>query len=218
MAETSVATAEVTGAVSQAWAANPQLSYQQVIEIVKSTGADLGSIQSGAKVSQVVNKAEQQNLAEAAVQIQQLLEKLDKSYPVNITAGTMVNATEAIKQIEANPTFMVRNEQLSQDFALACAGVGAESVNGYLQLQSNFDSLKQERDELNKECESLTKDLNEALSSNAILQNRLDTLRASHFKASNSRLRMLNSILYAIDSKRKKALFPTYKSKYPSGV
>ena len=41
MAGTSVATAKVTGAVSQMWAANPQLSYRQVIEILKSTATDL---------------------------------------------------------------------------------------------------------------------------------------------------------------------------------
>lgn len=41
MAGTSVATAKVTGAVSQMWAANPQLSYRQVIDILKSTATDL---------------------------------------------------------------------------------------------------------------------------------------------------------------------------------
>jgi hypothetical protein len=41
MAGTSVATAEVTGAISQVWAANPQLSYRQVIEILKQTATDL---------------------------------------------------------------------------------------------------------------------------------------------------------------------------------
>ncbi|MBE9097257.1 S8 family serine peptidase [Tychonema sp. LEGE 07203] len=41
MAGTSVATAKVTGAVSQVWAANPSLSYRQVIEIIKSTATDL---------------------------------------------------------------------------------------------------------------------------------------------------------------------------------
>lgn len=41
MAGTSVASAQVTGAVSQVWAANPQLSYRQVIEVVKSTATDL---------------------------------------------------------------------------------------------------------------------------------------------------------------------------------
>jgi lysozyme family protein len=42
MAGTSVATAKVTGAISQVWAANPELSYRQVIEIVKDTAVDLG--------------------------------------------------------------------------------------------------------------------------------------------------------------------------------
>ncbi|WP_228055833.1 peptidoglycan DD-metalloendopeptidase family protein [Lusitaniella coriacea] len=41
MAGTSVATAKVTGAISQVWAANPQLSYQQVIEILELTATDL---------------------------------------------------------------------------------------------------------------------------------------------------------------------------------
>ncbi|NET91483.1 MAG: S8 family serine peptidase [Kamptonema sp. SIO1D9] len=38
---TSVATAKVTGAVSQVWAANPELSYRQVIDLLKSTATDL---------------------------------------------------------------------------------------------------------------------------------------------------------------------------------
>ncbi|MEW6498088.1 MAG: peptidoglycan DD-metalloendopeptidase family protein, partial [Cyanobacteriota bacterium] len=41
MSGTSVAAAKVTGAVSQVWAANPQLSYQQVIGILNSTATDL---------------------------------------------------------------------------------------------------------------------------------------------------------------------------------
>ncbi len=40
-AGTSVATAKVTGAVSQVWAANPSLSYRQVIQIIKDTATDL---------------------------------------------------------------------------------------------------------------------------------------------------------------------------------
>ncbi|MBD1895739.1 PA14 domain-containing protein [Coleofasciculus sp. FACHB-129] len=43
MAGTSVASAKVTGAVSQVWAANPGLSYRQVIEILKSTATDLNT-------------------------------------------------------------------------------------------------------------------------------------------------------------------------------
>lgn len=38
---TSVATAKVTGAASLVWAANPGLSYRQVIEILKTTATDL---------------------------------------------------------------------------------------------------------------------------------------------------------------------------------
>jgi hypothetical protein len=41
LAGTSIATAKVTGAASQVWAANPDLSYRQVIEILKDTSTDL---------------------------------------------------------------------------------------------------------------------------------------------------------------------------------
>ncbi|TVQ22837.1 MAG: DUF4114 domain-containing protein, partial [Leptolyngbya sp. DLM2.Bin15] len=41
LAGTSVATAKVTGAASQVWAANPGLHYRQVIEILKSTAIDI---------------------------------------------------------------------------------------------------------------------------------------------------------------------------------
>lgn len=44
MAGTSVATAQVTGAVSQVWAANPLLSYRQVIEILQATATDLDAL------------------------------------------------------------------------------------------------------------------------------------------------------------------------------
>jgi Subtilase family len=38
---TSIATAQVTGAVSQVWAKNPDLGYRQVIDILKETATDL---------------------------------------------------------------------------------------------------------------------------------------------------------------------------------
>ncbi|MGB3510280.1 MAG: PA14 domain-containing protein, partial [Microcoleaceae cyanobacterium] len=41
MAGTSVASAQVTGAASLVWAANPDLSYRQVVEILKSTAEDV---------------------------------------------------------------------------------------------------------------------------------------------------------------------------------
>nr|WP_286186698.1 S8 family serine peptidase [Geitlerinema sp. P-1104] len=43
LAGTSVATARVTGATSLVWAANPELSYRQVIEILQTTATDLGT-------------------------------------------------------------------------------------------------------------------------------------------------------------------------------
>jgi hypothetical protein len=43
MAGTSIAAAYATGQIANVWAANPQLSYRQVIEIVKATATDLGS-------------------------------------------------------------------------------------------------------------------------------------------------------------------------------
>ncbi len=40
-AGTSTATAQVTGAVSQIWAVNPELSYRQVIDVLEATATDL---------------------------------------------------------------------------------------------------------------------------------------------------------------------------------
>lgn len=67
-----------------------------------------GTIEEGAKVAGVINEAEQQNLAEAAAEIQQLLEQLDKSYSTETAVGKMALAIEATKQIEANPTLLAR--------------------------------------------------------------------------------------------------------------
>lgn len=52
--------------------------------------------------------ADKQNLTEAAAEIQALLEQLEKSYPTNTTTGKMALATEAIAQIENNPTLTSR--------------------------------------------------------------------------------------------------------------
>ena len=43
MAGTSVSAAKVTGAVSQVWAANPALSYRQVVDIIQMTATDFGN-------------------------------------------------------------------------------------------------------------------------------------------------------------------------------
>lgn len=61
-----------------------------------------------------------QNLAQAAAEIQQLLEQLEQSYSANTQVGKMQIATEAIKQIEAKPGWKERVVS-----ALRSGGVGA---------------------------------------------------------------------------------------------
>lgn len=51
---------------------------------------------------------EKQNIAQAAAEIQALLEQLDKTYPTNITTGKMALAAEAIAQIDSNPNLTAR--------------------------------------------------------------------------------------------------------------
>lgn len=64
--------------------------------------------------------SKQQDLAEAAGEIQKLLEQLDKSYPTDTTLGKMQVATETIKAIENNP---MRTERITS--ALKAGGVQA---------------------------------------------------------------------------------------------
>jgi uncharacterized protein with von Willebrand factor type A (vWA) domain len=67
-----------------------------------------GTIHSGAKIAGVINEAGQQNLVQAAAEIQQLLEQLERSYPADTTMGKMKLAIEAISQIESNPSLSAR--------------------------------------------------------------------------------------------------------------
>lgn len=54
------------------------------------------------------NSAEKQNLAEAANEIQQLLEQLSQNNSTNTITGKMKIAGEVIEQIETNPALMNR--------------------------------------------------------------------------------------------------------------
>jgi len=51
---------------------------------------------------------QKQNLAEAAVEIQQLLQQLEQNYPTTTPLQKQVVVTEALKHIESNPTFKAR--------------------------------------------------------------------------------------------------------------
>ena len=65
MRGTSVATAKVTGAASQVWAANPDLTYRQVVEIIKSTTTDLNEVNPDAETgSGLLNLAAAIHLAQ----------------------------------------------------------------------------------------------------------------------------------------------------------
>jgi hypothetical protein len=52
--------------------------------------------------------SQQKSIVETAAEIQQLLEQLDKSYPIGTTTGKMALATEAISRIESNPSLAER--------------------------------------------------------------------------------------------------------------
>nr|WP_211176540.1 pentapeptide repeat-containing protein [Brasilonema sp. UFV-L1] len=74
--------------------------------------ANVGNVVDTAKSGsqQIVNQhnyaAQEQTLAEAAEEIQKLLEQLNQSYSTDTMSGKMAVATEAIQRIENNPTLM----------------------------------------------------------------------------------------------------------------
>ncbi|MEM9275829.1 MAG: hypothetical protein AAGA80_23145 [Cyanobacteria bacterium P01_F01_bin.143] len=63
-----------------------------------------GEITGNAKVAGIINEAENQNLADAAQDIQQLLEQLSENYPTSTNKERMMVVGEAVDQIENNLT------------------------------------------------------------------------------------------------------------------
>ncbi len=63
-----------------------------------------GEIKDGAKVAGIINEAENQNLASAAQEIQQLLEQLAATNPTTTSREKMIVVGEAVDRIENNPT------------------------------------------------------------------------------------------------------------------
>lgn len=51
---------------------------------------------------------QKQNLAQAAAEIQQLLNQLGETYPTNTPLEKQIVVTEALKEIESNPTLKAR--------------------------------------------------------------------------------------------------------------
>ncbi|WP_292875746.1 hypothetical protein [Nostoc sp. NMS1] len=54
------------------------------------------------------NPEQEQNLAEAAAEIQQLLNQLSQTYPTNTPLEKQIAVTEALKQIDSNSTLKAR--------------------------------------------------------------------------------------------------------------
>ncbi len=71
-------------------------------------GINEGAISGNAKTAGVINEAPQQDLADAAAQIQTLLDQLSKTYPAKTSKEKMTLAGEAIEQIEQNPLLTQR--------------------------------------------------------------------------------------------------------------
>ena len=70
-------------------------------------GVNQGTINTE-KLAGTINAPQRQNLAQAAAEIQELLEQLDKSYDTDTTSGKMQVASETIKKIENNPGLKAR--------------------------------------------------------------------------------------------------------------
>ncbi len=73
----------------------------------KITGSNVGT-NYGTQVGTQHNYAAQQNLTQAAAEIQQLLQQLEQTYPTNTPSEKMVVVEAAIKEIENDPTLKQR--------------------------------------------------------------------------------------------------------------
>jgi len=104
-----------------------------------------GTIEKGAKVAGVLNEAQSKTLAQAAQEIQNLLQQLTQSYPSSTTVEQITLATELVKEIEKSPTIKQRvlnagKEALfafvdkSLDTPLGAAGVAL--VKGYIEAEA----------------------------------------------------------------------------------
>lgn len=67
-------------------------------------GHNEGEIRGNAKVSGVINEAAQQDLTQAAAEIQQLLDQLAKDNPAETTAEKMVVGAKVVDEISSNPS------------------------------------------------------------------------------------------------------------------
>jgi murein L,D-transpeptidase YcbB/YkuD len=101
-------------------------------------GVNKGKIKDNAKVAGIYNEAEQQNLAQAAAEIQQLLEQLEQTYRTDTASGKMQIATKATEEIENNAPLKQRILQ-----SLKAGGISAfEQVLNHPASSFVIDALK----------------------------------------------------------------------------
>lgn len=67
-----------------------------------------GEFKDNVKIAAEINEAEKQNLANAATEIQQLLEQLSETYPTTSSKEKNIVVGEAVDQIENNPTLKAK--------------------------------------------------------------------------------------------------------------
>ena len=78
-----------------------------------------GEIKEGAKVAAEINEAQQQNLSAAVAEVQQILQQLSQTHPSGTVTEKMAIATEAVKQIEGDPTLKQRLLNAAKEGGLA---------------------------------------------------------------------------------------------------
>ena len=93
--------------------------------IGKMTG---GTNQDQVKIGGIINEGEQKNLAQAAAEIEQLLQQLTETYPTNTNKEKRSVAIEAIDRIETNPDWKKRIVNAAKKGGLAAMEKGIEKA------------------------------------------------------------------------------------------
>lgn len=98
---------------ARATSESQSMSQTRKIDIKNESGSSVGfnygeNVDANQIGGTIHNYATQQNLAEAAAEIQQLLQQLEQTYSTNIPSEKMVVVEEAIKRIEADPSLKER--------------------------------------------------------------------------------------------------------------
>ena len=75
-------------------------NYSENIGIRNMNGCEINE---GAKIGGIINEAESKNLAIAVKEVQEILEQLSNTHPIQKTTDKMIVAGKAIEKIEQNP-------------------------------------------------------------------------------------------------------------------